>query len=157
MKRNGFTLIELIIVIAIMAVLSAIALPMLHAGFNSYFTERNLNDADWQGRLALSRMERDIANIPSTAVISTATSSQFTFTNNNNNSVSYTLSGTHLQRNALTLAQGIASATFGYFDKEGDTTSTIANIRYVSITLNITQNNTDITLQTVINLRDIVA
>jgi len=156
-KHCGFTMIELIIVIVILAVLSAIALPMLTAGFNGYFTQRNLSDANWQGRLALSRMSRDIRSIPSAGNITTATSTQFTFTNSSNASVSYTLSGTALQRNGITLANGVSAVTFGYYTSAGAVTATISAIRYVSITLNITENNTNITLETVVDLRNIIS
>lgn len=156
-QQRGFTMIELIIIVIVLAVLSVIALPMIHAGFNAYFTQRNLSDANWQGRLALARMSRDIRNLPSTGNITTATSTQFTFTDNNNSNVSYTLSGATLQRNSITLANGIASVTFGYYDSAGAVTATINNIRYVSITLNVTQNNVNTTLETVIGLRDIIS
>lgn len=156
-RQHGFSMIELIIVIAILATLAVITLPMLQAGFNGYVTQRNLSDANWQGRLALSRMVRDIQSLPSTSNISTASSSQFTFTDIDNASVSYTLSGSNLQRNAITLANGVNSITFGYYDSAGATTATIANIRYISIALNITQNNVNITLQTVIDLRNVIS
>ena len=130
-NKYAFTMIELIVVIVILAVLSVVALPMLHAGFNAYFTQRDLTDNNWQGRLAFSRLERDIHNIPSASSITTATATQFTFNDNTNTSVSYTLSGTNFQRNALTLATGVASVTFEYYDSAGAITATIANIRYV--------------------------
>lgn len=156
-NQRAFTMIELIIVIVILSILAVIALPMIQAGFNAYFTQRNLSDANWQGRLALSRMTRDIHNLPSTGSISTATSTQFTFTDSSNNSVSYALSGTALQRNGLTLANGVTTITFGYYNSAGAVTGTIGNIRYVSIELNITQGNTNTTLETVINLRDVIS
>lgn len=157
--KNGFTLVELIIVITIMAVLSVIALPMLHAGFNSYFTQRDLNDADWQGRLALSRMTRDLQNIPNTGDITTASSTQLTFVDNTNTTVTYTIpvTSTNLQRNGLNLAQGVSALTFGYFDKNGAIAASTSAIRYIAVTLNITRNNTNITMQTVIYLRNLVA
>lgn len=156
-NQRGVTLVELIIVITILAILAVITLPLLHAGFNSYFAQRNLSDANWQGRLALSRMVRDIHNLPSVGNISTATSTQFTFTDENNASVSYTLSGTNLQRNGVTLANGVGSIAFAYYDSAGAATAVIANIRYIFITLNITQNNTNMTLQSVVNLRDVIS
>ena len=152
--HRGFSMIELIIVITILAILTAITLPMLYAGFHSYFLQRDLSDANWQGRLALSRMTRDIHNLPATNSISTASSTQFAFTSHNNANVSYTLSGTNLQRNALTLANGVNAIVLGYYDSTGTSTSTIANIRYVSIELNITHNNVNTTLETVLNLRN---
>lgn len=155
--QRGFTLIEFIIVIVILAVLSVITLPIIQAGFNGYFVQRDLVDANWQGRLALSRMARDIRNIPSVGNISLASGSQFTFQDNTNTTVDYTLSGTTLQRNAIALANGIGSVTFDYYNSSGAVASGIAAIRYVSITLNITRNNTNTTLQTVVNLRDVTS
>jgi len=155
-KHSGFTMIELIIVIAILAVLSVITLPMLSSGFNAYFAERNLSDANWQGRLAISRMLRDIRSMPSTENITTATATQFTFNDSTNTSVSYTLTGTTLERNGFTLANGINSVTFGYYTSAGAVTATIANIRYISIQLNTTENNTNLTMETVVDLRNII-
>ncbi|OGT37843.1 MAG: hypothetical protein A3F12_02070 [Gammaproteobacteria bacterium RIFCSPHIGHO2_12_FULL_38_14] len=158
LKRNcGFSMIELIVVIVIIGILSVITLPMLQTGFNSYFIQRNLSNVNWQGRLALSRMTRDIRNIPATGNITTAGVTQLTFTNNNNEIISYTLNGTNLQRNGLTLANGVNSILFKYSDSAGVSTGTIANIRYITVTLNITQNNTNITLRTVFNLRDVIS
>lgn len=155
MKRiHGFTIIELIIVIVILSILAVIALPMLSSGFNAYFTARNLSDANWQGRLALARITRDLRALTSNNNITTATATQLTFTNNANTSVSYTISGSNLERNALTLANGVSSVTFDYYTSAGAATAVIANIVYISITLNITQNNTNVTLETVIDLRN---
>ncbi|MCX7121085.1 MAG: prepilin-type N-terminal cleavage/methylation domain-containing protein [Gammaproteobacteria bacterium] len=155
-NQHGFTMIELIIVIVILAVLSVITLPMLDSGFNAYFTQRNLSDANWQGRLALSRMLSDIRSIPSTGNITTASATQFTFVDSTNASVSYTLSGTTLQRNGLTLANGVNSIAFSYYNSAGAATAVIANIRYISIQLNVTQNNTNLTMQTALDLRNII-
>ena len=153
-KLSAFTLIELVIVIAILAVLSVIILPVLQSGFNAYFTQRNLTNANWQGSLAMSRMTRDIRDIPSAGAISVATASQLTFTDNTNTSVSYTLSGTTLLRNGVALANGINSATFGYYSSTGAVTATISAIRYINITLNITQSGTNLALFTTLNLRN---
>ena len=156
MKNRGFTLIELIVVIAILATLSVITLPLLQAGFNAYLTQRNISDANWQGRLALARFTRDVRALPATANISTASSAQFTFVDDAFSSVSYTLSGTQLQRNGLTLANGINTVTFGYYNAAGAVTATISAIRYVSITLNITQNAVNTTLKTVVGLKNVI-
>lgn len=155
--QRGFTLVELIVVIVILGTLAVITGPMLQAGFSSYFTQRNLSDADWQGRLALERIARDIRALSSTNNITTTTSTQFTFVNNANTNVSYTLSGTNLQRNALTLANGINTVTFEYYDSTGAITAVIANIRYITTTLSVTMNNTNLILTTAIDLRNIVS
>lgn len=155
-KISGFTLVELIVVIVIIGTLSVITLPLLHSGFNAYLTQRNLSDANWQGRLALDRFSRDIRDLPSAANITTATATQLVFTDSSNTSVTYALSGTLLQRNAITLANGINTLTFGYYNSSGAVTATIANMRYVSILLNVTKNGVNTNLQTVINFRNVV-
>lgn len=155
-KQNAFTLIELVIVIAIVTVISVVILPLLQTGFDAYFTERDLSDADWQGNLALERMTRDIRSIPATTVITTATSSQFTFVDSTNTAVSYTLSGTSLMRNGLTLANNVNAVTFAYYNSTGAVTAVIANIDYVNVTLNVLDNSTDLTLFSTMNLRNVM-
>jgi len=154
-QMQGFTLVELLITITILGVLSVLMLPVIQTGFNGYFTARNITEANWQAEMALERMTRDIRDIPSPSSISVANSNQLTFVGATNNSVSYTLSGTNLLLNGNILAQGVNSVTFGYFTSAGAVAGTIASICYVTITLNITDNNVNYTLQTTVNLRNI--
>ncbi len=156
MRQSGFSMVELIIVIVISSILAVIALPILQTGFHAYFSQRDLSDANWQGRLALARISRDLSSLPSTGNISTAGSTQLTFVDNNNLSVSYALSNSNLQRNTKTLANGIGSINFAYYDSTGAVTATIANIRYVGVTLNVIQNNTNFNLSSLLSLRNIV-
>ena len=72
-RQIGFSLVELIVVITILAVLSATTLSMIQSGFRAYFTQRNLSNANWQARLALSRMTRDLRDLPSANNMTTAT------------------------------------------------------------------------------------
>ena len=153
---DGFTLIELIIVIAILSIISVMSLPLLQAGFTAYKTQSNLSDANWQGRLALDRFTRDIRSLPAALNISTATATQLIFTDDTNTAVTYSLSGTSLLRNGFTLADGISTLTLGYYTNAGATTATIASIAYISMTLNITQNGVNTTLQTVVDARNVV-
>lgn len=154
-RTRGFTLIELVIVIVILGVLSAMTLPLLQAGFNAYVTQRDISDANWQGRLALARFTRDVQSLSTTATISSATNTQFTFVDAANSTVAYQLSASQLQRNGLTLANGVNSLGFAYYDAAGASTATLASIRYVLIALTITHNNVNTTLRTVVNLRNI--
>ncbi|OGT50707.1 MAG: hypothetical protein A3E84_00300 [Gammaproteobacteria bacterium RIFCSPHIGHO2_12_FULL_42_13] len=153
-REHGFTLIELIVVIVILATLSIITLPLLQSGFNAYVTQRDISDANWQGRLALARFTRDVNALPATTNISTATNGQLTFVDDASNSVSYTLSGMQLLRNGLVLANGINTLTFSYYTAAGAATATISAIQYISITLNVTQNNVNTTITTVAALRN---
>jgi len=155
-KQQGFTLIEAIIVIVILGVIGTIATTMLGQGLSAYLTAQNVTDADWQGQIALERMERDLRAVRSLNDISTATSSQFIFTDINGNSITYQLTGTSLMRNSQILADGIQSLSFSYTDKNGSTTATPANIRYVTVTINVTQKKANYNLTTSVNLRDVM-
>lgn len=154
-KKLGFTLLEFILVIIVLSIIAVVSSQMLAQGLNGFLTSKNVIEADWQGRLALERMGRDIRAIRSSASITTAASNQLVFTDTNNNSVTYQLSGTNLTRNTQTLADGIQTLTLAYTDSSGATTAVLANIRYIQITLNITKNNSNYTITTALSIRNV--
>ena len=159
MKKSnqcGFTLLELIIVIILTGIIVGVATMILQEGFNAILKGKNLIDANWQGRIALERMTRDMLGVRSRNDISTATASQFTFTDSSGTSISYNLSGTTLLRNSIPLADGIQSLTFSYADKNGVSTSTTTDIRYVSTSLNVTQGGANFTISTSVYPRNLL-
>lgn len=147
-KQNGFTLIELVITIILMSIVSVISMQMLSQGLTAYLTAQNVVTADQQARLALERMVRDLRSIGSSNAITTATSAQFTFTDLSGTSFNYALSGTNLMVNNQILANGITSLTLSYYDSSGNTTSTLSAIRYITISINVTQSNANFTVST---------
>lgn len=151
----GFTLLELVLVILILGILGTAGSVMLAQGIETYYTSQGSSQADWQGRLALERMARDIRTVRSAADITTASASQFQFTDVNNNSVNYTLSGTNLNRGSDVLAEGVSTLTFTYWDNNALVTAVLANIRYVGIQLGITQGGVNYTVRTVVELREL--
>jgi prepilin-type N-terminal cleavage/methylation domain-containing protein len=151
---KGFTLLELVFVLVILSIIAATGSYVVSTQFRSYFTQQDITDADWQTRLALERMTRDIQNIPATNTISTAATSQLIFTDANGSSVTYQLTGSNLMRNSQVLARGINTLTFAYLGSNGVSTGTIANIRYISITLNVTQNNVNYTVRTTVVVKN---
>lgn len=158
MRRNqqsGFTLVELIMVIIITGLITAAVSQIIAQGFNAYLSGKNATEADWQGRVAMERMARDLRMIQSPSSITTATSNQIVYTDTTGTSITYQLSGTTLQRNSQTLATGINSLTLSYFDKTGTSTGTLTAIRYITISLNITQSNANYTLTTSIYPRNL--
>ncbi len=155
-KQAGFTLIEIILVIVIIGIIAGTASSMLGEGLNAFLTANNVTDADWQGQIAIQRMERDIRAVRSAADISTASTNQFAFVNNTGTSITYTLSGSNLLRNSQTLATGVQTLAFAYSDLNGNSTATPSAIRFVSVTLNVTQKKANYNLTTSINLRDLL-
>lgn len=159
-KHAGFTLLELIMVIMIISIISALGSRILSQGFTSYFNSKNLIAADWQARIALERMQRDIRAIRSPSDITTATASQLVFVNTSGNTIAYSLSGANLVRQsnagaAQVLADGVTSLVFSYYDLNGVVTATLANIRYITISLNVTLNNTNFSVTTSVYPRNL--
>ena len=151
MKHKGFSLLELIIVMVILSIVAAMGSRIIQAGFNSYFTNENVTTANVQARLALERMTRDIHAINSQASITTASASQLVFTDVNGVSITYQKTGTQLMRNAQVLSDGVNSLSFSYLDRNAAVTAVLTNIRYVTVTLNITSGNVNYTMRTTIN------
>lgn len=60
MNRRGYTMVELILVIVLLGLVTAMTVPMLVAGVNSYVQERQTSDIERQAMLALERMTREI-------------------------------------------------------------------------------------------------
>jgi type II secretory pathway pseudopilin PulG len=138
----------------VLSVLSVLALPVIQTGLNAYAVQKDLREASSQGRLALERMARDIASLPSDKAILLASSSALHFTDNTNTAVGYEQVGTRLERNHLTLADGVQSLDFFYADNAGEATNILENIRYVRIRLIMIENNLDFTVERVVMLRN---
>lgn len=155
-NESGFTLVEMVMVIVILGIIAATASTMLSNGFTAFLTGQNVTDADWQGRLAMERLEGDLRAVRSPSDIATATATQLIFTDMSGTSITYQLSGTTLMRNAQVLADGVGGLTFAYYDLNGSATAVLTSIRYISYSLNITQKGTNYTVATTIYPRNLI-
>lgn len=154
-KQQGFTLIELIMVIILLAVIAKVSSQMLAQGLTAYLCSEKTTEANWQGQLAIERMVRDFRTVRSANDISLHSSSAFTFVNLNGNTVAYLLNGEDLLLNDNVLASGVNSLTFTYYDKDGNVVSDIANLAYVNVALNLTKNGANYNIDTAVFLRDL--
>ena len=152
-RVSGFTLIEMVFVIVIMGIMSVVIGDILFQGYQTLNTSKNISEASWQGFIALERMANDIHTIRSAGNISTVTSSQFAFVDVNGTTVTYQLSGTSLLRNSQILASGVQSLSFSYLNANGSTTATASQVRYITVSLTLTQGPMSLAMSTLVGTR----
>lgn len=152
-KSKGFTLIELVMVLVIVSVISVVLGKALYQAFQTFITAQNAQEVDWNGLIALQRINNDIHTIRSSASITTIGSNNFVFTDVNGNSVQYQLSGTNLMRNTQVLAAGIQSLSFTYSNASGSATTTPSAVRYVTTTITVAHQNMSLPFVTVTGVR----
>ncbi len=130
---RAFTIVEMILSIAILGVMAMAIAPGLDTSIKSYamMSEKRQNTADIGA--AVSRMVREIRQIPGSAQITTLGANSFTFQFPAGTSITYSLSGTNLMRGSNILASNISALAFTYYDAAGSVTSTPANVKRVQL------------------------
>lgn len=162
---KGFTLIELIIVIAIVGIISGIIGFILLASIDAWTLAVNRNDIVSDGRIAMDRMVREIREVKNAATVVTADSNQFRFTNADNIDITYSLSSTNLNRaqdgQTNVLAENVSGLAFTYYDANGAVIPGPAvspldtDIKRVQINLTFTKNSHAMYLQSGVSLRNL--
>lgn len=152
-RLAGFTLIELIMVITIMGVVSVVMGRLLTESFKTFITAQNISEVDWQGLLATNNFTNDVHSIRSANDISAITASSFSFIDTSGATNTYQLSGSNLLLNSATLATGASNLAFAYYDKNYLVTATAANVRYITFSIKLTQNNLSQTYTTMAGTR----
>ncbi len=133
----GFSLVELVIVIIVLSIVASSGALIISRGFNAYFAGRDMTRADWQGRLAMERMTRDLREIRSTVDITTMTATQITYTDIFANNIIYNMSGTTLMRTQSGVATGLAdyisALNLSYWQKNGQSAAgSAAQVCYIT-------------------------
>lgn len=150
-KKQGFTLIEVIIVILILGVIVSVGGVLLGLGFRGGFASKDLVYAASMARVAIGRMGDDILNARSaTAANLSLNSNSITFASNDGISISYSLSGTNLMRNSKILSKDIGALNFTYYDQIFSTTSIPSDVRCIQINMTVTYNNSTNNLTTLV-------
>ena len=161
-REAGFTLVELVMVIVLFGIVAAFAAPAMQSGFQAYFTGRDIAEVDWQARVALERMTRELRTVRAPADLSLAAAGDLTFVDIDGNSIRYCMGavGTcpgaagELMRNSQPLATGIGALTFWFLTRTAGATATPALVFYVSASFTATRNTITKTHQVTIAPRN---
>jgi prepilin-type N-terminal cleavage/methylation domain-containing protein len=146
--HSGLTLIELIMVMTIIGIVGAIAGQFMPYVTSAYTTHTLAQEQDWQMRLALFRLERELAESPS---LSATSSSQLQFVSGQDGSaVSYSLSGSNLLRNSAVIASDIGSLSLAYYDAALASTAALADVRCIKVSATVTNSLATHDLQSVV-------
>lgn len=142
----GFTLVELVLVIVLLGIVSAVAAIPLMEGARIFTSGEVRADLNNQGRLAVERMAREIrmarsrtaADLPGCCNAGT-----FSFVNLNGIAIAYTTAaGNTITQNGTVLAAGdTVVLNFSYFQQNGVTPATLATqVWSIQIDLTVTRS-----------------
>ena len=147
--QPGFTLVELIVVIVVLGTVAGMGAIVMRDGMLGYLRGREITSADWQGRLALERITRELRDVASPNYSNIgATScgnSTFAFSDIYGMPISYTLSTNTLLRNGQPLADNLAQNGLRFYclQSDGQTYSTVASAAYyVTVSMVVSTDNT---------------
>jgi len=149
-------------VVIIVGIISAAIAPIFTSGFQAFISARNLSAMSAGGELAMDRMSIEMRGIDPSADFNASTlpsATQFKFLQNGTTAVTYSVSGTSLNRNSNLLASNVQSLSLSYFNSGGTALTpplTLANaqsIWLVTILLQLSTTQGSESLTTTIYLR----
>lgn len=135
-------------VIVLTGILAIVASQMLGKTLQSFVFSKDVTKGDWQARVALERLTRDLrmASSPTNLVIVPAIA--ITFSDTEGNNVNYSFAGGKLMRNTQVLADDINNLQFIYLRSDGNTVAaTAAEVYFITASLAVKRGTlaTDIT------------
>lgn len=167
MDPGGFTLIEIVLTIALVGIVAGVAAVIIMQGTSSYSTGRSRLEAHEQARFALERMSREVRQVRSRSAapvddIITMTAANLEFIDVNGTQIGFRLNGDIMERreNAgpwQVLATGItapAGALFSYLDAAGAAGASQAALWSIRVELAAAKEQESLTLRTVVHPRN---
>jgi prepilin-type N-terminal cleavage/methylation domain-containing protein len=157
LRQIGFSLLELIVVIVVLGIVAGIGATIVRDGLLGYLRGREVTSADWQGRLALERIARELRNAAPTSggVVNIANgscdSNTFAYSTAGSTPISYTISSNTLLRSGVPLASGVAALSFHCLKSDGRTsTVTPSEVYYVTVSMIVATTNTNISYRSTV-------
>lgn len=160
-RKKGVTIIELIIIMTLVAVLAAVSSLYIKETVDLWNFLIFRNEMVSQGRMAFSRMVREIRHVKDRNSVLTAQAERFRFYDVNDNEIDFYLSDDILMRNSDILAGGVNSLEFTYYDNTNTVISTPAvspfmtDIYRIVIILGIGSGSQSKTLQVAVYPRNL--
>lgn len=147
LRQLGFSLIELIVVTVVLGIVASMGAVVVRDGMLGYLRGREITSADWQGRLALERMTRELRDVAapnfSNVAATSCNSTTFAFSNIDAVPISYTQSTSTLLRNGQPLADNVTGLRFYCLESDGQTYSTVPSaVYYVTVSMIVSTANT---------------
>ncbi len=147
-RERGFSLVELAIVIMVLGIVAAAAAPLIGSAFLAYFTGRDIAETDWQARVAIERMSRELRTIAAPADLTITAANDITFVDVDRNTIRYCMGavGTcpgiagDLMRNGQPLAGGVSALAFSFLTRAAAPTAVAAQVFYVTVDFTATRN-----------------
>ena len=164
--KEGFTLIEIVVVLVIVGVLAAILIEPFRQGIQSYLGIETRSDLTSEAREATTRIVREIRNIQKKANdkpnIASADATSITFVDNRGTTISFSLAGSTVLRDTNILADKVSSLEFRYFKGDNTALTTfplsaadLDDVRRVLVILAMQEGNESVTMTGQAFLRDL--
>lgn len=137
MRRCGFTIIEVLFVVVLIAVLSAVVYPYLRAFHTGWQSADRRSEVIQNARVGLDKITRELRQAGSFTSIQ---SSLIGFVDVDNDPVTYRLNAGNLERNSAVLAGPIDSLSFTYYDSSGVETAVVAEVKSVKVAMTVSDS-----------------
>src|SRR5712692_2113034 len=163
-QRNlGFTLTEMVVTLLVAGVLFGLGATVISGGFRTYFLGREIAQNDWQGRLALERMTRELRTVRTATNppippgdLNINTGGQITFVDFAGNTIVYRQTGNTIERSQNAgafqpLADNVSTTSplsFSYLRSDGVTPESggvSANVYYLTVSFTVSSANASAT------------
>jgi prepilin-type N-terminal cleavage/methylation domain-containing protein len=170
-RQHGWTLVEVLTVIIILAVVGAVGARLMSGMFRSYFTARDITNSDAQTRVAFERMTRELRQIRSATAndLDVASTAQVRFIDTDGNGVCFyrDAATNRLMRSAdgptsacgttspQPLSDFVSNLFFRYYTNDGNTTTAVPTaVYYVTVHVDVQDNDVSDTLRATIHPRN---